>query len=79
MSQHFALFGVHGFSAGGDIMYLICHVISHDDLTNVSSHLAEFGGHSQSGSGVMNLVCHVISQDHVIKGSCDLLGGSPLS
>ena len=60
-------------------MYLICHVISHDDLTNISHHLAKFGGHGQSGSGVMNLVCHVISQDHVIKGSCDLLGGSPSS
>ena len=26
----------------------------------------------------MVLVCYVISLDHVIKGSCDLVGGSPL-
>ena len=26
----------------------------------------------------MVLVCHVISQDHMIKGSCDFMGGSPL-
>ena len=25
----------------------------------------------------MVLVCHVISQDHLIKGSCDFIGGSP--
>ena len=24
----------------------------------------------------MVLVCHVISQDHLIKGSCDFIGGS---
>ena len=30
MSQRFACFRVHGFSAGGDIMYLICYVTSHD-------------------------------------------------
>ena len=26
----------------------------------------------------MVLVCHVISQDHMIKGSYDFMGGSPL-
>ena len=26
----------------------------------------------------MVLVCHVISQDHMVKGSCDFMGGSPL-
>ena len=36
-----------------------------------------FGGHSHSGSGVIkNLVCLVILQDHVIKGSCNFIGGS---
>ena len=25
----------------------------------------------------MVLVCHVISQDHMVKGSCDFMGGSP--
>ena len=30
-----------------------------------------------SGSGGMFLVYQVISQDHVIKWSCDFIGGSP--
>ena len=30
------LVGVHMSSAGGDIMYLICHLISHDHLTEGS-------------------------------------------
>ena len=24
----------------------------------------------------MFLICHMISQDHVIKGSCDIMGGT---
>ena len=32
VSQHLAQFGVHGSSAGGDIMHLVCHVTSHDHL-----------------------------------------------
>ena len=44
----------------------------------MSYHTAKSGGHSHSGSGVIkNLVCHVILQDHVVKGSCDFIGGSP--
>ena len=43
LSQHRALFGVHGFSASGDIMYLICHVTSHDYPTKRS---CEFVGGS---------------------------------
>ena len=44
----------------------------------VSYHPVKFGGLSHSGSGfIMNLVCHVILQDHMIKESCDFMGGSP--
>ena len=32
LSQHFAKFGVHGSSAGGDIMYSICPVTSYEHL-----------------------------------------------
>ena len=28
---------------------------------------------------ILFLVCHVISEDHLIKGSCDFIGGSPSS
>ena len=44
----------------------------------MSYHPAKFGGHSHFGSKVIiNLVCHVILQDHVIKVSCDFMGGGP--
>ena len=43
-----------------------------------SYHPAKFSGYSYSGKGViMVLVCHVILQDHVIKGSCNFMGGNP--
>ena len=41
-----------------------------------SYHPAKVGGHSHFGIEViMNLVCHVILQDHVMKVSCEFLGG----
>ena len=44
----------------------------------VSHHHAKLGAHRHCGSGdTMNLVCQVISKYYVIKGSCDLMGGSP--
>ena len=43
----------------------------------VGHQLAKFSGHSQCSSrDIKVLVCHVISQDHVIKRSCDFIGGS---
>ena len=32
LSEHLTLFTVHGFSAGGDIMYLMCQVTPRDHL-----------------------------------------------
>ena len=44
-----------------------------------SHHPVKFGGHRYCGSGdIIVLACHVITQDHMIKQSCDLMGGSPL-
>ena len=43
----------------------------------MSYHPAKFGGRSHSGSGVIRkLVCHMILKDHVVKGSCDFMGGN---
>ena len=45
----------------------------------VSDHPAKFGGHRLYGNGdIMILVCLVTSQYHMIKGSCDFIGNSPL-
>ena len=39
----------------------------------------QFGGHRHSRRGdLLVLVSHMILQDHLIKGSCDLMGRSPL-
>ena len=71
-------------SPGGDIMYLICHVTSHDHLidrackfmggSTLCHHPSKFGYHGHYGSGDIDLVCHRILQDHLIKGSCDFKG-----
>ena len=39
-------------------------------------HSVKFGSQRQSGCGDMFLVCLVISQYHMIKGSCEFMGGS---
>ena len=50
----------------------------HSRMIKASYHPAKFGGYSYSASRViMVLVCHVILQCHIIKGSCDFIGGSP--
>ena len=42
-------------------------------------HPTEFDGHKHYGSGgIMVLVCHVVSEDHMIKGSFDFIGRSPV-
>ena len=43
----------------------------------VSHQLATYGGLKHCGSKYMLLVSRVISDDHVIKGSCEFMGGSP--
>ena len=66
----------------GDIMILVCHVISQDHVTKGSNSImgrspsnpAKFGGHRHCGSGYVTIsFCHVILQDLVIKGSCDFV------
>ena len=49
-SRHLAWFGAHEFSAGGDIMHLICHVTSHELLIE---------RHANLWVGFLE-VCHVI-------------------
>ena len=40
---------------------------------------AKFGCHRHCGSGnLMFSAFHVIFQDHMVKGSCELIGRSPL-
>ena len=59
----------------------LVHIFSHSDwisTVKVGWHSGKFGGHSHSGSGIrINSVCRVILQDHVIRKSCDIIGGNP--
>ena len=44
----------------------------------VSHHSTQFGGYGCYGSGdIIVLVCHVTLRDHMIKGSRDLMSGTP--
>ena len=76
---------MHGGSR--DITFLVGYVILQDhfiielgdfidrDLSSLSYHLVEFGGHRHSSIGEkIFLVCEVISKNHVIKEPCDLMG-----
>ena len=40
VSQRHALFGVIGSSTGGDIIYFVCYMVSHDHLIEESPPLA---------------------------------------
>ena len=52
--------------------------MSKSEPVKVTNHPTVFGGYRHCGiEDVMVLVCHVISHNHVIKESCDLIGGSP--
>lgn len=47
-------------------------------LIKVSYHPDKLSDHRHCGSGDIKLLfCYMISQHHLIKGSCDLIGGSP--
>ena len=85
-SHQLAEFGGHGHLGGGDMMILVCHMISHDPVIKddvtfykrtdpvLSYHLSKFGSHRQSDSeDTVVLICHVISQGHLLKGSCDFI------
>ena len=83
-------FDGHKLCRSGDIIVLVCHVISQDHMMKQACNttgksplrqvtiLQNLAAIFASGV-IMILVCHVISQDHVIKRSCDFMGGSPSS
>ena len=87
VSHHPAGLGGRKHCGSGDVMVLVWSAILQDQSTiwrygleplKLSHQLAKLGDHRHCGCGdIMILVCHVISQDHVIKGSCDLMNGSP--
>ena len=88
ISYHPGKFGGHKHGRGGDIIVLICQVISPD---HVKKHSCDIVGSSPSrqatilqnvaaifASGVtMILVCHVISQDHVKSKGYVILWSPP--
>ena len=66
-SHQLSKFGGHSHCCSGDIMILVCHVISQDHLIEYCC-LVKFDGHWYFGSEyIMVLVCNVILQDNVIK------------
>ena len=69
VGHHPAEFGIYRIYGSGDTMFLICHKISQDHVTQ----------NRRNCFADMFLVCHTISQDHVIKRSCDFIGTSPTS
>ena len=84
---HPAKFGGHSHYDNGDIMILVCHIISLDNEIKGSCVLwvgapqdshdpSKIGDHRYCGSGDMLLDCHVIPQDHVIKESFEFMSGS---
>ena len=89
MCQDPAKFDGHRYCGRGDMMYLVCHVISQDHETKcwsnygweppkTSHHPAKFSVQKQCGSGdMMVLVCHVISQYHKIKSHVALWVETP--
>ena len=74
-----------------DILFLVCHVTSHDFFIRVTWHYgwvsliicdysAKFGDHRLCGRGDIKLsFCHVTSHDYVVRGSCDIMGELPSS
>ena len=80
---HPAKFVGHKPCGSRNIMFLICHLISQDHVTQepfdfIAHHPIKLAGHRHCGSvDIMILAYHVISQDHLIKGSCGIVGWSP--
>ena len=81
--DHRGKFGGDSHCDHGDLIFLICHVLSRYHLPKgwthltVSLQLAKFGDHWSSASvDITYLICHVTSQDHVIEGSFHFMGGS---
>ena len=84
-------FSCHRYCDSGDIINLVCHVISQNHVIKrlcgfldrrpsikVSYHPAKFGGLRHYGSkDLMVLFYDTISQDHVIKWSHDFIGKIP--
>ena len=74
VNHHFAKFG-HRHYGSGDTMVLICHLTSQDH-SRARHFAAKFGSYRQCIPGdIMMLVGQMISENHVLKGSCDFMGG----
>ena len=89
LSYHSAKFYSHRDCGSGDLMVLVCHMISLNhgikescDFMGRSSSrrviiLQKFGVNRHCGKrDIMVSVCYVISQDHLIEASCDYMGRS---
>ena len=68
-SEHLTYFGVHGSSAGGNLMYLSC------DLACSMSPPVKSCDQKRCNSGDMLFLvtCH----EHMFKELCEFMGGSP--
>ena len=70
-------------------IYLICHVISHDQLIE---RVCKFMGENALCYATtlmslvtisivmveMFLICHMASREHMFEGLCEFMGGSPI-
>ena len=73
-------FGGHRLCSDEGIIFLVCHVISEDrvtqgrrDSTDRSLHPTRFGAHRLCRCVDIFLVCRMTWQDHVKKESCHLM------
>ena len=68
-------------AAGSNIVYLLCHVTSHNhgwELFAVCQHPGKFCEHKNGDSGyIIFIICHATYRDHIFKGMCEFMSGSP--
>ena len=82
-------FGSYRHCGSRDIMTVVCHVISQDQLIQGSCHFmvvptdgshttAKLDGHTHHcNRDIMGSVCHVISPNHLTKRYSNIMGRSP--
>ena len=89
-NYHLAKFDGHLRSGNGDIVFLICHMISQDYMIEGSCNfISKIGKSSLMQVTILpslvrkalwqwnnNLICHAILQDHMIKAHVNLWAGS---
>ena len=68
-------------TAGSNIMYLLCHVTSHNhgwELFAVCQHPDKSSEHKNGDSGyIIFLICHATYRDYIFKGMCEFMSGIP--